>query len=84
MGYVSKIACRWFKRVKDVSKIGKDFMKNYDEDSDKGCILEVDVEYPKNLHDLHSALPFLPERMKANKCNKLKYNLYDKKTTLFI
>ena len=37
-----------------------------------------DVEYPKNLHDWHSDLPFLPERIKINKCNKLVCNLYDK------
>ena len=43
-------------------KLNKDFIKNYDEDSDKGYILEVDVEYLKNLNDLHSDLPFLPER----------------------
>ena len=41
-------------------------IKNYDEDSDKGYILEADVEYPKTLHDLHSDLSFLPERMKIN------------------
>ena len=41
-----------------------DFIKNYDEDSDKGYILEVDVEYPKYLHNLHRDLAFLPERMK--------------------
>ena len=51
-------------------KFNEDFVKNYD----KGFILEVDVEYPKNLHDLHSDLPFLPERMKINKCNKLVCN----------
>ena len=51
-------------------------LKNYDED--KGYIFEVDVEYPKNSHDLHSDLPFLPERMKINKCNKLVCKLYDK------
>ena len=45
---------------------------------------EVDVKYSKNLHDLHSDLPFLPERMKIGKCNKLVCNLYDKKTMLFI
>ena len=59
-------------------------MKNYDGDSTKGYILEVDIEYFKNLHDLHSDLPFLPEKMKNNKCNKLARNLYDKKTMLFI
>ena len=57
----------------------EDFIKNYDEDSDKGYIFEVDVECPKNLHDLHSDLPFLLERMKINKCSKLVCNLYDKK-----
>ena len=54
-------------------------IKNYDEESDEGYILEVDIEYPKKLHDLNSDLPFLPERMKINKCSKLACNLYDKK-----
>ena len=45
----------------------------------KGYILEVDVKYPKKLHDLHSDLPFLPERMEINKCKKLVCNLYNKK-----
>ena len=67
---------------KNMLKLNEDFIKNYDEDSDKG--LELDVEYPKNLYDLHSDLPFLPERMKINKCNKLVCNLYDKNTMLFI
>ena len=56
------------------------FIKNYCEDSDIGYILEIDIEYPKYLNDLHSNLPFLPERMKINKCNKFVCNLYDKKT----
>ena len=44
-----------------------------------GLIFEVDVKYPKKLHNLHSDLPFLPERMEINKCKKLIFNLYDKK-----
>ena len=43
----------------------------------KEYILEVDVKYLKKLHDLHSDLPFLPERMEINKCKKLVCNLYD-------
>ena len=67
----------------DLLKFDEKFIKNYDENSDKGQILEVDVEYQKNLHKLHSDLPFLPERMKINKC-KITCTLYKiKKTMLF-
>ena len=37
-----------FDWVEDLSKIDEDFIKNYDKNSDKGYIHEVDVEYPKN------------------------------------
>ena len=63
----------------DNDKIYEEFIKNYNENDKKGYILEVDVQYPKTLHDLHSDLPFLPERMEINKCKKLVCNLYDKK-----
>ena len=66
--------------MEDLSKIDEDFIKNYDENSDKGYILEVDVEYPKNLHDLHSHLPFLPDRMKIDKFKKIVCDLHDKKS----
>ena len=65
-----------------MSKIDEKFIKNYDNDSDIGFTLKVDIECPKELHDLHSDLPFLPERMKINKCNKLVCTLHDKKTML--
>ena len=47
--------------------------------TDKGYILEVDVKYPRKLHDLHSDLLFLPKRMKIDKCKKLMCNLRNKK-----
>ena len=68
-----------FDLIKDLSKINEDFIINCDKDSDKGFILEVDAKYPKNLHDLHNDLPFLHERIKIDKCDKLVCNLYDKK-----
>ena len=43
-----KLPVSRFKWEKDMSKFTKEFMKNYDEDSGKGYILEVDVKYPKN------------------------------------
>ena len=49
-----KLPVNGFKWVKNTSKIYEEFIKNYDEDSDKGYILEVDVKYPRKLHDLHS------------------------------
>ena len=61
------------------SVINEDFIKNYDENNDKGYIFVVDVKYQKRLHELHSDLPFLPERMEINKCKKLVCNLYNKK-----
>ena len=74
-----KLSVGGFKWIEDVSEIDKDFIKNYDENSDIGSFLKVDINYPKELHDLHSDLPFLPKRMKINKCSKLVCNLYDKK-----
>ena len=78
MDNVSKIVCRWFEIEKNISKFNEDFIENYDGESDKEYILEVDVENPKKLHDLHSGLLFLPERIKINKCSKFVCNLYDK------
>ena len=68
-----------FEWVEYLFKIDEDFIRNYDKDSDKGYILELDVEYPKNLHGLYNDLRFLPERMKIDKCSKFACNLYDKK-----
>ena len=59
--------------------INEEFIKNYNENDVKGYILEVDVNYPKRLHELHSDLPFLSERVEVNKCKKLVCNLFNKK-----
>ena len=44
----------------------------------KNIFLEVDVQYLEKLHELHNDLPFLPERMKIEKVEKLLDNLHDK------
>ena len=73
-----KLTVNNFKWVKDTSKIDEKFIKNYYENDRKGYILEVDVKYPKELHDLHSDLPFLPKKMKIDKCKKKKYVVHIK------
>ena len=59
--------------------IREEFIKNYNKNDNKGYILEVNVRYPKRLHELHSDLLFLSERMKIDKCNKLVCNLSNNK-----
>ena len=71
---------KWINNNKTaVSVIKEDFIKNYDENNDKGYIFEVDVKYPKRLHNLHSDLPFLSERIEVNECKNLVCNLFNKK-----
>lgn len=50
---------------KNTSKIDEKFMKCYDENCDKGYVFEVNVEYHKELHELHNDLPFLPEKINS-------------------
>ena len=47
--------------------------------SEKGYLLEVDIAYPRELHDYHNNLPFMCERMVINGVEKLVPNLYYKK-----
>ena len=68
-----------FEWVEDISQIEENFIKNYDEDSNLGCFIEAYIGYLIELHTLDGDLPFLPERVKVNKCKKLVCNLYDKK-----
>lgn len=67
------------KRKKD--KLGFDvkLIENNDDGSDKEYIRKADVKYPKKLHELHSDLLFLLERMKFENSEKLVCNLYNKK-----
>lgn len=57
----------------------KSFIGNYDKDSDKEYILEVNVKYPKELYRRHSNRSFLPDKIKINKCEKLACNFFDQK-----
>ena len=55
----------------DIFRIENDYKKGY--------VMEVDLEYPEELHDLHNDLPLTPESLEVNKVPKLIPNLRDKK-----
>ena len=57
-----KLPVNGLKWVEDLSQFNEDFIKNYDETSNKGYFVEVDVEYPKNLFNSHKDLSYLAER----------------------
>ena len=68
---------KWVKQ-EELLKFNEDFIKNYDENSNTGYFLEVDIDYPKELFNLHKDLPFLPERKKVEKVEKLICSIEDK------
>ena len=65
---------------KEISKID---LGKYKTDGKKGLILEVDLEYPQELHNLHNDYPIAPEKVKVSNgmlseyCKKIadKYNI---------
>ena len=73
-----KLPVNNFQWIKDTSQLIEAFIENYNEESDEGYFLEVDVQYLEKLHELRSYLPFLPESMKIEKVRKLVANLHDK------
>ena len=56
-----------------------DKIDSYANCNKKGYLLEIDIKYPKELHDLHNDLLFMYEKMKINKVEKLVPNLHGKK-----
>ena len=77
--YLPNGGFRWMTE-KQINKIN---LSKYSENSKKGLILEVDLAYPKKLHDLHNDYPLSPEKVKVTKnmlsdyCQKIasKYNI---------
>ena len=68
-----------FRYVEEISQFNEDCIKSYREDSDTGYFIEVDLEYPKELHEIHNDLLYLPKRIKIKKFQKLAADLHNKK-----
>ena len=73
-----KLSVNNFEWIEDTSQLNEDFIKSYNQESDEGYFLEVDIQSLVKLHELHNDLPFLPERMKIEKVEKAVAKLHDK------
>ena len=73
-----KLLVNNFEWIEDTYQFNKDFVKTYNEESDEGYFLEIDVQYLEKLHELYNDSPFLSEGIKIEKVEKLVANLHDK------
>ena len=78
-----KLPTNGFRWVEDLSQFNGDLKKKNDENSDIGYFLEVDIDYPKDLFKFQKDLPFLPERKKVEKVEKLICSIEDKEKYLY-
>ena len=49
----------------------KNINKNINNSNKYGYLLEVDLDYPEDIHDFHNDYPLAPEKLKINKEEKL-------------
>ena len=68
-----------FRWMDDVDQLDSKKINEMAREIGKGSLLEVDLDYPVELHGKHNDLPFMPEKMKTNKFEKLIPNLFDTK-----
>ena len=73
-----KLPTDGFRWVEDLPQFNEDFIKKYYANSYIGYFLEVDVEYPKRLFNLHKDLPFLPERKEVEKVENIICSIEEK------
>ena len=50
-------------------------MNKYTKNSSNGCVLEVDLEYPKELHELHNDYPLASDKIEINVKRLSRYQL---------
>ena len=74
MGCISqKLPIDDFKSVDETSEFNEDVTKRYNDENDERYYIDIDVQYPENLHSLHNDLSFLHEKMKLFERNLFQY-----------
>ena len=62
MGNVLKLILAGFKWVEETSQFNIDFIKSYNEDSDREHFIEADIQYSEKGHEFHNESAFLHKR----------------------
>ena len=75
---LQKLPVNDFEWTEETSEFNEDIIKVDNEESAEGYFLEVDIQYPEKIDEIYSDLPFLPERKKLKKVEKLLTNFHDK------
>ena len=68
-----KLPINDFKSVDETSEFNEDVTKRYNDENDERYYIDIDVQYPENLHSLHNDLSFLHEKMKLFERNLFQY-----------
>ena len=68
--------------MEDASQFNEDFIKN-NEENDEGYFLELDIQYPEKMHELHNDLSFLPKKKRKLKKSKSLLLIYMIKLNMF-
>ena len=66
-----KLLANKFELIEETSQFNEDFIKNYNEESNKGYFLEVDVQYPKNYMNFIMTYYFYQKEWKLEKQKSL-------------
>ena len=75
---MQKLPINNFQWIENTSQFNQGFIKGYNGESNERYFLEVEIQYPEWLHELHNDLPFLPERIKIEKVEELVTDLHNK------
>ena len=66
-----KLLANKFELIEETSQFNEDFIKNYNEESNKGYFLEVDVQYPKTYMNFIMTYHFYQKEWKLEKHKSL-------------
>ena len=75
--FSQKLPVNNFVWIKDTSQFNEDFIQNYNEESNEGYFLEVNIQYIAKLHELHNDLLVFIWKNENQKVEKLVANLHD-------